>query len=300
MIVCLRIALVLFLGFGFVHPLKSQPKTSYVDEIENWHRQRGVYLRSEEGWLNLAGLFWLREGVNPFGSDSSNPIVFPKGSIAGRAGSFNRSGDTVRLIAEPDADIALGNLRIRDTVIFLGGQAVPPVLAHGTLRWTIIKREDKIGVRLRDLNSALVHSFPGIDHFSIAEKWKVMAHWQPSPARYTLPLQNIIGQQVHESSPGRVTFTLGKKEFSLEALQEGQELFLIFSDETNGVDTYPSGRYLYAPWPGKEGTTILDFNKAFNPPCAFTPYATCLLPPAQNHLALRIEAGEKVFHASTH
>ena len=181
-----RIALVLFFLFGIVHPLRSQPVTSYAEEIEHWHSQRSLYLRSEQGWLNLAGLFWLREGANSFGSDSSNDIIFPPSSIARLAGTFFRSGDSVRLIADPEADITLGNLRVQDTVIFNEGKAIAPLLAHGTLRWNIIKREDKIGIRLRDLNSKLVHSFPGIEHFPIAENWKVTARWEPSPERLSV------------------------------------------------------------------------------------------------------------------
>lgn len=170
------------------------------------------------------------------------------------------------------------------------------MIGYRSLRWTIIKRSERIGIRLRDLNSPAVKNFHDIATYPFRDSWRITAtlHTEKVPA--TIPVTNVLGQTSDQKVAGRLVFKINNTEYSLDALEEGDELFIIFGDATNKKETYPSGRFLYAKKPAAGETTILDFNKAINPPCALTPYATCPLPPKQNRLAVAITAGEKRSH----
>lgn len=274
------------------HETKIDP-IAYAAEIENWHAERINSLKSDNGWLNLAGLFWLQEGINTFGSDSSNSIVFPKGKIASQAGFFLVKNGTVQLHASPDVDILSNNIRIAEQQIFHPDSTQQPILTHSTLQWFVIKRDDQLGIRLRDLKSPEVEQFTGIERYEVDPAWRVVAKLETPLSPKTIDITNVLGQTIAQKSPGTLVFDWQNKTYRLDALEEGTELFIIFGDSTNASETYPAGRYLYAQPPGPDGTTILDFNKAYNPPCAFTPYATCPLPPLQNVLPLAVRAGEK-------
>ena len=271
----------------------AQMASSYQQEIDNWHEKRIQGLRAENGWLNLVGLFWLEEGRNSFGTAATNKLVFPVGKIAAEAGYFERKGKEVRLVATGDDQILIKERPVHDVVIFHADSARPVVVSRGSLRWTIIKREDKYGVRLRDLQSAQLDAFTGIDRYPVDSNWRVEAVLEKVQDSRSIAITNVLGQTTAQASPGRLAFTLNGQRYTLDALEEGKELFIIFADETSGNGTYPSGRFVYAEKPGPDGKTILDFNKAYNPPCAFTTFATCPLPPKQNILPIAVTAGEK-------
>lgn len=269
---------------------------AYAAEIEHWHEARIASLKSDNGWLNLAGLFWLQDGINTFGSDPDNSLVFPEGRIASKAGFFLVKNGTVHLNVNPDVEIFSNNTRISELQIFHPDSTKQPVLTHGSLQWFVIKRDDQLGIRLRDLKSAEVEQFTGIERYPVDPEWRVVAKLEVPLTPKTIDITNVLGQTIAQKSPGTLVFNWQNKAYRLDALEEGTELFIIFGDLTNTSETYPAGRYLYAQPPGPDGTTILDFNKAYNPPCAFTSYATCPLPPPQNVLPLAVRAGEKNYH----
>lgn len=276
--------------------LFGQVSNTYQQEISNWDKSRRDYLLSEDGWLNLEGLFWLKEGKNSFGSGKNNQLVFPGAIQREFAGFFERRGNTVKLITPGHTDIKVNGLASGEAIVFGENLNAAPVMSYGSLRWTIIKREDKIGIRLRDLNSRHLREFRGIERFPVNLVWKQEAVLLRGNPFQTISITNVLGQTTEQRSPGKLVFTLQGKEYSLDALEEGDQLFIIFGDQTSGETTYPSGRYLYAPKPGTDGKTVIDFNKAYNPPCAFTPHATCPIPPPQNILPLSVTAGEKNYH----
>lgn len=273
---------------------------SYKAEINQWHEGRIENLKSSNGWLNLAGLFWLKDGVSTFGSDESNDLVFPKDKIPAKAGMFLLNNGVVSLTALPDVEIFADGKPLKTGMIFHPDSTHEPKLSYGSLQWVIIKRDNQFGVRLRDLESSKETTFLGIERYEINPGFRMEAVLEVPPVPKRIDITNVLGQTTAQESPGTLVFTLNEKEYRLDALLEGEELFVIFGDPTNINDTYPSGRYLYAKKPGADGKTILDFNKAYNPPCAFTPFATCPLPPLQNVLSIAITAGEKNYKGYTH
>jgi uncharacterized protein (DUF1684 family) len=275
--------------------LHTHGQSDYADEIRRWDSSRVRALKDVNGWLNLAGLFWLKEGVNRFGTDSANDVVFPKGSVVPMAGNFILEKGKVTLLQADAGTILINNRLQKERVLFHPDSAYAPVCASNSFRWTIIRREDKYAIRLRDLNSPVIKNFKGINRYPADSSWRVEAMLEKGSGWVTIT--NVLGQTIQQESPGRLVFTLQGKTFKLDALKEGNELFIIIGDETSALTTYGAGRYIYAKWPDNNGKTILDFNKAFNPPCAFTDFATCPLPPKQNILPIAITAGEKDPHA---
>lgn len=274
----------------------AQADGVYYSGLERWHEERMKSLKAENGWLNVAGLFWLKEGKNSFGTDKQNAVVFPEGTIAANAGSFERNGNTVKLLVG-NATIAVNGKPVSEAIIFHPDSLHNPIVSSGNLRWTIIKRDDKIGVRLRNLASKKVTDFKGVERFKADTAWRLTATFQKHPLPTQIPITNVLGQTSQQSSPGKLFFAINNQVFSLDALEEGDELFMLFADETSGDQTYGTGRFLNVEKAGADGKTIIDFNKAYNPPCAFTEFATCPLPPKQNVLPVAITAGEKNYMA---
>jgi uncharacterized protein (DUF1684 family) len=261
-------------------PAMALAVSAFDSEIAEWRRTREASLKADGGWLTVAGLFWLHEGANTFGKDPSNQIALPDGPA--RAGSFDLHAGKVTVTmdgstraAAPDSD---------------------DVVKAGRLSLFVIKRGERYGIRLKDPESEYRRQFHGLESFPANETYRVTAHWVAAPRR--IPILNILGQTEESENPGYAEFQLHGKKLRLYPILEepdAKELFYIFRDTTTGKETYPAGRFLYSAMP-KDGAVTLDFNKAYNPPCAFTPYATCPLPPKENHLDERIEAGEKKYH----
>jgi uncharacterized protein len=272
----------------------------YKKEIAAWDRKRVEYQTGPGGWLNLAGLFRLKPGINTFGSDPSNDLVFPEGKIPANAGVFFLSQDKVEMTVQSGVAIKAGDKLFTSGLIFHPDSTNQPKLTYGSLQWFIIKRDDQLSVRLRDLEHPEVSNFKGIGRFEVDPSWRVEATLERPASPRKISITNVLGQTYDQVSPGTLVFQLKGKEHRLDALEEGEELFIIFGDSTNERETYPAGRYLYAQKPGEDGKTILDFNKAYNPPCAFTPFATCPLPPPQNVLLVAVTAGEKNYHGYSH
>ncbi|MDE3253903.1 MAG: DUF1684 domain-containing protein, partial [Bacteroidota bacterium] len=218
----------------------------------------------------------------------------PDANMPAHAGHFILSDETVTWVSDPGVVVTAHQQKADSLVIFEKGKPSPE-LSLGTLRWTIIQREDKLGIRLRDLASPALKNFAGIDYFPVNLKWLVPAHLEKDMS-YHMQITNVLGQTMAVPSPGKLVFTIDNTPYSLDVLNEGEQLFIVFGDATSGKESYAAGRFLYADQPDKDGNTILDFNKAHNPPCAFTHFATCPLPPKENILPLAVTAGEKDYY----
>jgi uncharacterized protein (DUF1684 family) len=267
----------------------------HVHEIEDWRRQRVQRLTADGGWLTVAGLFWLKPGANRFGADAANEIVLPAHSAPAQAGAFVLEGGRVRVEVRPGAAVTLAGKPVaRAELRSDAGGATPDVLALSALTLQIIDRGGRLGVRLKDMKSPVRAAFKGLRYFPIDQRFRVVAKFVPNEKPVSIRVPNVLGMVESMPSPGYASFVLdGKTPLRLDAvLEPGEtELFFIFSDRTAGKTTYGAGRFLYAD-PPTNGKVILDFNKAYSPPCAFTPHATCPLPPANNRLPVPIEAGE--------
>ena len=274
--------------------------SDYPSSIEKWRRERLQRLTSDEGWLTVAGLYWLDEGDNRAGTGSGSLVLLPPGTAPPRIGIFRRAGGHVTFTADPSAGVTSGGRPVTTLEMKDDTTGTPDTIVVNDLTMFIIKRGDRLGVRLRDKNRRQRREFTGLDYFPIREEYRVEAEWVPYDPPHVLDIPDILGMTENLPCPGYARFTLAGQALRLEPVIEqpgDQELFFIFADRTNGSETYPSGRFFYSAMP-RDGKIVLDFNKAYNPPCAFTPFATCPLPPPQNRLAVPIEAGEKKFHAS--
>ena len=252
-------------------------------------------LKSEKGWLNLAGLFWLEQGSNSFGTSVKNKIVFPTGSLPENAGNMILKNGVVTLVNAKGVNIKVNNEIVEKRIIFSTDSIKTPDVSYGAYHWTIIKREDKIGIRLRNFKSEQVKNFNGTPRFATDSLWRFNAILKEPIVPTSIPITNVLGQTIQMKLLGKLIFSLHGEVISLDAVEEENQLFIIFGDATNGKETYGAGRFLYADKPDASGKTVIDFNKAYNPPCAFTPFATCPLPPKQNILAIAITAGEKSY-----
>lgn len=284
-------------------PATSAPPdpAAYRKEIEGWRHQRTESLMKEDGWLTLVGLYWLKPGENRFGSDPGNPVILPEGKAPGVAGNFTVEGQTVHLNVQPGVALTANGKPVTPGMeLNADASGKPTILQLGSLTFYVIKRGDRLGVRIKDKTSPMLANFKGIDEYPIQPEWRVVARFEPYKDK-KVPIANIIGQVADEKSPGAVVFDWRGKTYRIDALEGGEDgsLFLVFGDQTNGRETYGAGRFLDTD-PPKDGKVVVDFNTAYNPPCAFTAFATCPLPPAQNKLALRVEAGEKKFGEGHH
>jgi uncharacterized protein (DUF1684 family) len=290
-----RLVVVVLGLLGVASASVSAPDPAYRAEIDKWREAREARLKGDGGWLQVVGLFWLKDGANTFGTGAENAIVLPGGSAPPRAGVFElRNGKTtVRLEAGVLATVDGKPATVQELRPDVPGPADMLKLAP-RLTLHVIERGGRYGIRLKDTQSALLKEFTGLRWFPVREDHRIEARFVPYDPPKKVPVPNVLGQVEELTSPGYAVFTIGGREVRLDPVLEepgAEQLFFIFRDETARKETYPAGRFLYAPTP-KDGVVRLDFNKAYSPPCAFTPYATCPLPPKQNRLPVRIEAGE--------
>ena len=259
-----------------VATLAMAASASYSDETEKWREKYQQRLKSPQGWLAVAGLFWLHEGPNTIGSDAKSEVVLPAshpahvGTIVlkGNTASLKSDGAEQTLVADKDP-IRLGDLSL-----------------------ALIERDHRYAIRMRDPNAETRRNFTGSKWFPIREEYRIEARWVPYNRPKKIAIATILGYVEQQEAPGYAEFDLHGKKMRLEPIvEEPGTLFFIFKDQTAKHETYPAGRFLDAADP-KDGKVILDFNQARNPPCAFTAFATCPLPPKQNVMATRIEAGE--------
>jgi uncharacterized protein (DUF1684 family) len=266
----------------------------YLDRVATWRADRDIRLRNPDGWLALVGLRWLTPGENHVGAHPSSHVPLQGHAIPPRVGSLWLEDGQVRFVPHEGVDLP-------ETLLADDTNGDPTVLQLGTTRFHVIRRGDRFAVRVRDATAPALASFDGLDHFPIDPSWRVEARLERAEPDATIEIVDITGGHSHDVTPGSVAFERDGTTWRIDALpgDEGDGcVWLIFGDATNGTDTYGGGRFLYTEPIAADGSLMVDFNLAYNPPCVFSPYATCPLPPAQNRLALRIEAGEKDWHIS--
>ena len=279
-------------------PQRSPAEESYVRSIETWRAGRIARLTKPDGWLSLAGLFWLQPGANTVGSDPSSAVVLPK-SAPPRAGAIVLEGKETRWEPAAGSPVEAAGKPAGGMPLASDENGDPTVLSAGSVSFFVIRRGDRTGVRVRDSASEVRRAFRGLEHYPVSPEWRFDARFIPydPPKHITVP--TILGFPEDDVAPGEIEFTYrGKPYRVVPVLEQGSdELFIIFGDRTNGKSTCGGGRFVYAPF-AKDGKTVLDFNKAYDPPCVFTPYATCALPPPANHLPFEVTAGEKMYAES--
>ena len=269
--------------------------------VAAWRSRREAALRRPLGWLSLAGLAWLKPGPNRLGASPSSDIVLPAGPPL--AGEMRLEGD--RVITTAASNTLRHDGQPAEQVVMRSDGDVdddeePTLLELGELRMCIIRRGERHGLRVWDTNAPALRSFEGIPHFPVDRRWRLEAVLEPGTAR-TIAVPDVLGDVEDEESLGTIAFEVGGATYRLETLPGGPsgELWLIFADATNGIETYGGGRFLYTDAPDAAGRLFVDFNMAYNPPCVFSPYATCPLPWPANRLPIRIEAGELMYRAGT-
>ena len=271
---------------------------AFLKDLELWRKTRHAGLSGENGWLTLVGLDWLVEGENAFGSDPLNPVPLPEKKAPAKAGVFVLDHGAVRVKVVPGSEVKLNGKPIapnEEQVLKSDAEGKPDVLSLGPLSFYVIKRGDRFGIRVKDSQSPVRLGFKGIASFPADPTYQVVAEFVPYATPKDIPIPTVLGTTETMQAPGYVKFKLHGKNLTLEPVIEDPsepQLFFIFRDKTSGKGTYPAGRFLYAAMP-KDGKVTLDFNRSYNPPCAFTPFATCPLPPPQNRLPIAVKAGEK-------
>lgn len=283
-------------------------EAAYRREIDSWRQARESRLRADGGWLTLAGLFWLKPGATSFGADAANDIVLPR--HASQPTPPSRAGTLVLDAGKVTIDVASGVIATlagkpvtravlhSDAVAAAAVEgAAPDVLTLGSLTLQVIDRQGRLAIRLKDGQSEARQNWHGLRYYPTNPSLRVVARFAPHPKPVMITVPNVLGYSEALPSPGTALFEIDGKQMHLDPLIESpgdKQLFFVFRDGTAGKTTYGSGRFLYAD-PPRDGHVVLDFNKAYNPPCAFTAYATCPLPPEQNRLSIPIEAGELLY-----
>jgi uncharacterized protein (DUF1684 family) len=266
----------------------------YRAGIEKWRQAHEAALRADDGWLTAVGLSWLERGPNSAGSDTASRVALPASAPA-KVGVFRFDGAHVTFEATDGAAAHVNGKTVPVAEIRADSAGAPDLVTVGSVTMFVIRRGDRYGVRIKDTESEARRAFTGLRWFAVDERFRVTAKFVPYAPPKRIRITNVLGDQQEMTSPGYVVFELEGREHRLDPVMESagaRQLFFIFRDATSGRETYPAGRFLYAPLP-KDGEVVLDFNKAENPPCAFTAFATCPLPPQQNWLAARITAGEQ-------
>ena len=271
----------------------------YAPSIEAWRAERVAQLTKPDGWLALIGLHFLKDGENTVGSAGGSEVELAKGPA--RVGVVTLGADgKVRLTFAPGLAATIDGQAVSGGELRPGGGAVKPTLVTcGTVSFFVIERGGKMALRVKDSEAERRAHFAGIDYFPIDPAWRIEARWVAFEKSRMIPLVNILGQTSPALVPGKAVFERGGKTHELLAIDEGpgEPLFFVISDATSGQETYGAVRFIYAEVP-KDGKVVLDFNRAENPPCAFTPFATCPLPPRENRLQFAVNAGEKNYRGA--
>jgi uncharacterized protein len=260
----------------------------YARQIADFRAERERSIAGPDGWATLVGLDWLKPGLNRVGSDPESEVPLPP-SVPARVGTIILSRGRADFRPAPGVKIPAQEMKEDATV-----------LTVGTVKFFLIRREEKFGIRVKDSEAPTRKEFTHLSWYPVDPSWRIEAKFTPWDKARTLKFDTVIdGLQEEDTSPGFVAFVKDGREYKLDAVTDEGELFLIFRDQTSGKSTYAAARFLYAELPKNlkiSSLVTLDFNKAMNPPCVFTPYATCPLPPPQNRLPLAVTAGELMYN----
>ena len=294
-----------FVNFGMVLAIgtisAAGAPADYTRELDAWRADRVAQLTKPDGWLTLIGLHFLPPGGSALGSAKDNAVVLAAGPAHyGRV--TVTAGNKVTLMLAEGVDAKIDDRAVRTAELKPGvGAAKPTLVTCGTVSFFAIERGGKMALRVKDSASARRTHFLGLDYFPADPAWRIEARWEPFEKSRLIPVTNMIGQTAPEPVPGKAVFERAGKTYELYPIDEGRDvpLFFVISDATSGKETYGGCRFLYVDWPkAGERTMVLDFNRTENPPCAFTPFATCPLPPKENRLPFAVNAGEKNYRGA--
>jgi uncharacterized protein (DUF1684 family) len=282
--------LLVFCGYT---PTQAEPDPAYRQSIEEWRAARVAALKSPDGYLNLVNLYWLRPGTTSFGAAQDNEIIIAGAGVA-YLGEFVLGDDGVTMIVKDGAGVTVDGELVGSIAMHADTSDEMVTARLGTLAWNVVLREGRYALRLRDLDNPAVEALPPIPHFDVSEHWRVNARMRFYDQPLVIQAGTVIeGLGWNPESPGVAEFEIDGSEYSLEAYDSGELLFFVFGDQTSGRETYPAGRFLYSERPGPDGRLVLDFNSAYNPPCAFNDFSTCPVATPRNRLKVRVTAGEK-------
>ncbi|MEO5565579.1 MAG: DUF1684 domain-containing protein [Luteimonas sp.] len=286
-----------------VEPVANKAAASFAMTEQAWREQRRKDLLAPDGWTSLIGLHWIDTGSHDLGSAAGNEIQLSLGPP--HMGVLEFKQGSVRLLPDPSAKLTIDGVPVEAGVVLRTDTAAggPSVIGFdaGKGAATVIERAGRTALRVKHADAPARLQFAGLDYWPADPAWKIEGRFVAHPPGTTMDIANIIGSVDSTANPGVIEFTHDGKPYRLEALDEGEgKLFLVFADRTNGKGSYGAGRFLYAPMPDKDQRVVLDFNQSYNPPCAFTTFATCPLPPPENRLDLAITSGEKAYRKPPH
>lgn len=273
----------------------------YRQSVEQWRANRDEGLRKPDGWFSYAGAGIVNLGRSTIGSASDNTIVLPKGPARIGTLTVNKAG-TARFRAERGSGVLIDGKPARGKVVLKDNAdgATPTRVAIGDAWFYLVHMGDVIGWRFRDPDSPALKAFSGIEYFPVDPSWRIEADWHPFEPAHEIELVTIINTLERAPVPGKAVFERDGRPHELQAvLEDDGRLFFIFADQTSGKETYGAGRFVYAD-PARDGKVVIDFNKAFNPPCSLSPHVICPTAPPENRLRLRVDAGEKTYRGATH
>ena len=272
----------------------------YQKTIAEWRAQQEASLKADDGWLTVVGLHWLKEGESRVGSNGSFEVPLPK-SAPDRVGTITVRAGKVRFKPAAGVAVSLNGKPAVETELKPDITPKYDVLAVGRVKFFIIQREDKFGVRVKDNDSAARREFSGLRWYPVDPSWRIQAKYMPWDKPHAVTFETTVGVKERDESPGYVSFQRNGKQYTMEPVVDGKYLWFVMRDATSGKTTYAASRFLYAELPKdgvrKNGVVEIDFNRAENPPCVFTDFATCPLPPPSNRLALAVTAGEQMYRS---
>jgi len=276
--------------------------TDFSQQNVNWQNKRLAGLTAPNGWLSLIGLEWLKEGANRVGSAADNDIVLKAGPAHLGVVTLAKDGST-HIVFDKHSAATVDGKSVPDAILvddMHAGDGAPSVVAFGSASFLVIERDGRKALRVKDSNAETRTHFLGLDYYTPDPSWRIVADWVPFDPPHELEIGSVLGTVNKEKVPGKAVFHRDGHTYELMPIQEEPDsLFFVIADRTSGKETYGAARFLYADLP-KDGKVVLDFNRAYNPPCAFTPYATCPLAPPENRLDLAVTAGEKNYRGSHH
>lgn len=269
--------------------------SSYEEEIRAWRKARHDRLADPNGWMTLVGLEWLNEGSNTVGAGEGNDARIPGGPA--QWGVIFVEGETIRFVPESGNGVKVDGETVEEARLVADDQGQPTGVRHGDLSFHVIHRES-YALRVKDRRAPALLAFEGVPVYDIQPGWRVEGRFLPAEPGATIGIANVLGQTSDSPVFGTFEFERDGQTYSLLALgtESSQSLWFLFADKTSGRETYGAGRFLYSDGMPQDGRLVVDFNKAYNPPCAFNDYSTCPLPPQQNRLRLAVTAGEKKYH----
>jgi uncharacterized protein (DUF1684 family) len=261
--------------------------------IADWRAKRLASLTSATGWLTPIALYWLKEGENTLGRASTQDFSLDDVALSPDTGAFILTQGRVRYVAHASSAMTYQGSPVTSLELKSDTDERPTELVAGSLHFMLIERAGHLGIRVRDSVSPNRSHFNGLQYFPVRADWHIQARFEPYNPEHRIPIVNILGMEQEMISPGALVFEREGRTWRLDAIREAgdEDLFVMFSDATSGKQTYGAGRFMYVELPQGDRVDV-DFNEAFNPPCAFTDFATCPLPPQQNRLDLTVDAGE--------